>query len=104
MELRNEIKGALAGSFLAGSLINPYGMIIQGMLFVLGFLILFDCFFTEEHANTGTSTIMFLVGCMASIITSSYGVSPYYLLSVFVLNLYTYHGIIKKEIGKMVKK
>lgn len=87
------LKGVLGGSMLVGGLANPYGPVIQAMLFLFGLFVLIDGVMV-------TGKGVFIVICLLSavifgvftLVFSATSLGTPYLIIIFIIALILYIG------------
>jgi len=103
---RSLLKGILGGSLFVGGLANNYGLIIQAILVIFGFIILL-----EGVMVTGKEGV-FIVICMlfaviagaVTLVLSATGLGTAYLIVVFILSVLLYRGLYMRPMEKVIRK
>lgn len=97
------LKGMLGGSMIVGGLANPFGLIIQAILFLFGLFILIDGVMV-------TGKGVFIVICLISavifgvltLVLSATGLGIPYLAAVFIIAFFLYLGTLLKPVRKLL--
>jgi hypothetical protein len=91
---RSLLKGVLGGSLLVGGLANPgYGLIIQAVLILFGFIILVDGVMVTGKGVFIVICLLFAVIAGAvTLVLSVTGLGTPYLIMAFILAIILYMG------------
>lgn len=99
----NSLKGLLAGSLIIGGVINPYSIIIQIILFLVGLAVLLDALLLfGKDTHPATTSVMALIGAILAVIFTVINYSHFYLAIVFFVTvlLYIYVSLTRESIVK----
>ncbi len=85
------IRGFLCGSLVAGSLMVPYGLMVQAVLFILAAAIFLDTLFTYHRRPFVVCFVMAFFAALAlGIVSGLFSLTQPLLLVVFILMAITY--------------
>ena len=97
----NSLKGFISGSLIIGGAINPFNIVIQILLIVVGILVLMDALLMYgKNVFPATTTIAAILGAVLAVIFTLIGYSSYFLslmMFIFVV-LYLYYLAAKKGV------
>jgi len=105
VQWKSALRGFLAGSFISGSIANPYHIAIQIVLFVIGLLVLMDILLPAGKGMYGVTSVSAAVaGFIITLLFSMFGYSTYYLVFVIIVTVLVYINLFrflfKKKEGK----
>ena len=91
---RRLLKGVLGGSLLVGGLVNPgYGLIIQAILIIFGFIIIVDGVMVTGKGVFIVICLLFaLIAGAVTLVLSVAGIGTLYLVAAFILAIILYMG------------
>jgi hypothetical protein len=97
------LKGILGGSLLVGGLANPYGPIIQAVLFLFGLFILIDgVMVTGKGVFIVLCLIAAVVFGVLTLVLSVTILGAPYLIIIFIIAFFMYLGRFLKPIRKLL--
>jgi|GEM_PF-2281563 len=102
---RSLLKGILGGSLFVGGLANNYGLIIQAILVLFGFIILLDGVMVTGKGVFIVICLLFAVIAGAvTLVLSATGFGTLYLIVVFILSVLLYLAMYMKPMEKAIRK
>lgn len=97
----NVLKGFLSGSLLVGSVVNPYSIIIQLIMFLVGAAVLMHALLLYgKHTHPATTVFMAVIGGVLSILLTVTGYAHFYLALIFSITvlLYIYISLVREGV------
>ena len=102
---RGLLKGILGGSLFVGGFVNSYGFIIQLVLVLFGFLIIFDgVMVTGKGVFIVICLISALIAGAATLVLSATGLGTPYLTAAFIIAFLVYMGGFIKPMGGVLRE
>lgn len=99
------LKGILGGSLLVGGLANNYGLIIQAILVLFGFIILVDGVMVTGKGVFIVECLLFaLIAGVFTLVLSATGFGTPYLILVFIISVLLYFWTYMRPMVKAVRK
>jgi hypothetical protein len=95
----NTLKGFLSGSLIIGSVINPYSIIIQLIMFLVGVAVLMHALLLYgKNIHPATTVSMAIIGGVLSILFTFIGYAHFYMALIFFVTilLYIYISMVRK--------
>jgi hypothetical protein len=93
------------GSLLVGGLVNDFGIIIQLILVVFGFLIIFDgVMVTGKGVFIVICLISAIIGGAAALVLSATGLGTPYLTAAFIIAFLMYMGGFLRPMGRLLSE
>ncbi|NIO23219.1 MAG: hypothetical protein GTN38_04305 [Candidatus Aenigmarchaeota archaeon] len=87
----NALRGFLSGSLIIGSVINPYSIVIQIILFLVGLAILLDALLLfGRNIHPATTSFMALIGAIITTIFTFINYAHFYLAIIFFVAVILY--------------
>lgn len=87
----NALKGFLSGSLIMGSIINPYSIIVQVVLLIIGFLMLLDAILIfGKNVHPATTSAMAVTGAVVAVLFTLLGYIHLYLSVMIFLSILLY--------------
>ena len=97
------LKGVLGGSMIVGGLANPYGPIIQGILFLFGILILIDgVMVTGKGVFVVICMIAAVISGVLTLILSATALVIPYIIIVLIIAVFVYKDKLLKPMRKLL--
>ncbi len=105
VQWKSALRGFLAGRLISGSIVNPYYIAIQIVLFIIGLLVLMDILLPAGKGMYGvTAASAAIAGFIITLLLSIFGYSIYYLVFVIIATVLVYINLFrflfKKREGK----
>jgi len=102
---RSLLKGILGGSLFVGGLANNYGLIIQAILVIFGFIILLDGVMVTGKGVFIVICLLFaIIAGAVTLVLSATGLGTAYLIVVFILSVLLYPGLYMRPMEKVIRK
>ena len=102
---RSLLKGILGGSLLVGGLVNNFGFIIQLVLVLFGFLIIFDgVMVTGKGVFIIICLISAVIAGVATLVVSAIGLGTPYLTAAFIIAFLVYMGGFLRPMGGLLRE
>jgi len=102
---RSLLKGILGGSLFVGGLANNYGLAIQAILVLFGFITLLDGVMVTGKGVFIVICLLFAVIAGAfTLVLSAAGLVTPYLIAVFIISVLLYLGMYIRPAGIVLKK
>jgi membrane protein implicated in regulation of membrane protease activity len=99
------LKGVLGGSLFVGGLANNYGLVIQAILVIFGFIIILDGVMVTGKGVFIVICLLFAVIAGAvTLVLSATGFGTPYLIAVFIIAILVYMLMFLKPMRKSLKK
>jgi uncharacterized membrane protein YhaH (DUF805 family) len=87
----NALRGFLSGSLIIGSVINPYSIVIQIILFLVGLAILLDALLLfGRNVHPATTSCMALLGAILAVIFTVIDYAHFYIAIMFFVTVLLY--------------
>lgn len=99
----NALRGFLSGSLIVGSVINPYSIVIQIVLFLIGLAMLLDSLLLfGRNVHPATTSCMALLGAILVVIFTVINYAHFYIAIMFFVTilLYIYISLTRERIVK----
>jgi hypothetical protein len=84
------LKGIVAGSLIAGGIINSWGIGIQAILFIVGIVIMVDSCIPDGRTFILTTVIFAVFGGVITLLVTIVGYSVYYTILIIVAAVLVY--------------
>ncbi|MCX6814819.1 MAG: hypothetical protein NTY20_04190 [Candidatus Aenigmarchaeota archaeon] len=98
------LKGVLGGSLFVGGLANNFGLAIQAILILFGFIILLDgVMVTGKGVFIVVCLIFAIIAGAITLVLSATGLGTPYLIVVFIIAILLYTGMFMKPTVKVLK-
>lgn len=102
---RSLLKGILGGSLFVGGMVNNYGFIIQLVLVLFGFLIIFDgVMVTGRGVFIVICLISAIIAGVATLVISATGFGTPYLTAAFIIAFLMYMGGFLRPMGGLLRE